>query len=101
MALISVATLHLRAIEPFIEKYQLMGHSIEVQHDGCDNDIDVMAERIAGLVQWAISGAALQSLLRSERQPVAVPPCSAGLEARIRVSKFSYWRSRYSFGGPP
>lgn len=41
-----IITLHFRELEPYSEKVTLLGREIEIQHVGCNTDLDVMASQI-------------------------------------------------------
>lgn len=44
-----ITTLHYRQVKPKTEVTELLGHSFEIQHVGCDADLDEMAARISEL----------------------------------------------------
>lgn len=63
MASKRIVTLHFRPIEPFSERIELLGQRIEVSHQGCDKDLDVMAEQI-GALDGKVDAIALEGVAR-------------------------------------
>ncbi|MEW5986735.1 MAG: serine carboxypeptidase [Chloroflexota bacterium] len=66
MTALTVATLHFRDVEPRTEEVSLLGQTIQVQHLGCNGDLDVMAGRIAEL-DGRVAAIALQGVSRHLR----------------------------------
>jgi predicted amino acid dehydrogenase len=64
MAAFSIAVLHLRGLEPYQETISLLGYDLQLQHQGCDGNLDVLAARIAGQ-DGRVDAIALQGVSRS------------------------------------
>ncbi|MDX1686971.1 MAG: hypothetical protein R3248_03220 [Candidatus Promineifilaceae bacterium] len=61
-----IVTLHFRSIEPFTESVKLLGHTVEIGHEGCNRDLGVMGERIAAL-DGDVDAIALEGIARRLR----------------------------------
>ncbi|MCI0648045.1 MAG: serine carboxypeptidase [Chloroflexi bacterium] len=66
MAAPTVVTLHFRELEPYTETVSLLGREIEIRHFGCDDNLELMARRIAEF-DGQVSAIALQDVARALR----------------------------------
>ena len=61
-----IVTLHYRPTQPFTETVELLGHTVEIRHEGCDADLHAMGERIAAL-DGDVEAIALEGIARHLR----------------------------------